>query len=380
MGVRIRERKGKWWVFVNHRGKRKAKCVGAREGAERVAERVQKMLATGTVQITPTNHDTTVPLFKDYAKSWLRQHRHVAGIRENTATWYQNILDWYLLPTFGEKPLNAITRASVRELVARLREGGSIMRPGKGLKPSSVGRMIAPLRILMESAVEDGYIQINPAARMGKWNRRPDAADTCDPFDREELEAITITAREHVPILWPLVGLWTLTGMRAGEVFGLQWRDIDLDAGAVIVRRTFSRGRLGMPKTRGSHRVVNILHPLLADPWAVLQDLRALRSVRETEAAVAGRGLDAGAFVFRRPDGRPWTSIGGPWRRCLALASVRYRNPEQLRHTFASTLLSRGEALLYVQEQGGWANASTVLTFYSRWIPRQAPRLQLDPK
>jgi integrase len=58
------------------------------------------------------------------------------------------------------------------------------------------------------------------------------------------------------------------------------------------------------------------------------------------------------------------------WRRILLTAKVRYRPPEQLRHTFASTLLSRNAPLLYVQQQGGWRSASVLLRVYARWMPQ----------
>jgi integrase len=46
-------------------------------------------------------------------------------------------------------------------------------------------------------------------------------------------------------------------------------------------------------------------------------------------------------------------------------------HPEQLRHTFASTLLSRNAPLLYVQKQGGWRSASVLLRVYARWMPQE---------
>jgi integrase len=49
---------------------------------------------------------------------------------------------------------------------------------------------------------------------------------------------------------------------------------------------------------------------------------------------------------------------------------VRYRSPEQLRHAFASTMLSRNAPLLYVQQQGGWRSAGVLLRVYARWMPR----------
>jgi integrase len=54
----------------------------------------------------------------------------------------------------------------------------------------------------------------------------------------------------------------------------------------------------------------------------------------------------------------------GPRRRTVQ------RAPEQLRHTFASTMLSRNAPLLYVQQQGGWRSAGILLRVYARWLPQ----------
>ena len=51
---------------------------------------------------------------------------------------------------------------------------------------------------------------------------------------------------------------------------------------------------------------------------------------------------------------------------------MRYRVPEQLRHTVASTMLSRNAPLLYVRHQGGWRSASVLLRAYARWLPQAA--------
>lgn len=74
-------------------------------------------------------------------------------------------------------------------------------------------------------------------------------------------------------------------------------------------------------------------------------------------------------------------------KRVLAAAKVRYRSPEQLRHTFASTMLSRNAPLLYVQKQGGWRSASILLRVYARWVqdgmeavaPEQPSATQTQP-
>jgi len=184
--------------------------------------------------------------------------------------------------------------------------------------------------------------------------------------------AILASAHAVDADLATLLRLHAQTGMRQGEVCGLQRQDLDLERGTVHVRRTYSRGRLGPTKT-GRTRVVSMLHPVAeataewrpgvtAESCAVLAGLRALKV----------QGVSPDAPVFTNRAGGAWTNIQiqHRWRRILAKAGVRYRSPEQLRHTFASTLLSRNAPLLYVQQQGGWKSAGVLLRVYARWMPQ----------
>ena len=99
-------------------------------------------------------------------------------------------------------------------------------------------------------------------------------------------------------------------------------------------------------------------------------------ATQESRAVLTGlrrltvRSLEPAAFVFGG-GAVPIHSmeLHRDWKRALAAAKVRYRSPEQLRHTFASTMLSRNAPLLYVQKAGGWRSASVLLGVYARWVP-----------
>src|SRR3989454_3259375 len=153
--------------------------------------------------------------------------------------------------------------------------------------------------------------------------------------------------------------VWAQSGMRAGEVCGLQWQDVDLEAGTALVQRTWSRHRLGPPKT-GRARKVSFLHPVTDDtpdwrPGATSEARSAVTALRRLTI----RSMDPEAFVFGRGrTPRSSMELHRAWRRVMAAAKVRYRAPEQLSHKFASTMLSRNAPLLYVQAQGGWRSAS----------------------
>jgi integrase len=275
-------------------------------------------------------------------------------------------------------PITEIRRQTVEDFIAaKLGATGSARFEGKPLSRLWTKGVLLVLQMILQRAVNAGELQANPAVRVGRFRRAED--ENVDPFSGVELRAILEAAARRHPDFAAMLRLWAQTGLRAGEVCALQWQDVDLQQGTVVVRRTWSRNRLGPPKT-GKARVVSLLHPIADDtvewrpgatagPWAAIDGLRGLRV----------RSLVPEAFVFARA-GRPWASstLNHAWRRVLAAAGVRYRSPEQLRHTFASTMLSRNAPLLYVQKQGGWRSAVVLLRVYSRWLPPDAeavPRL-----
>jgi integrase len=203
-----------------------------------------------------------------------------------------------------------------------------------------------------------------------EWRGMPHM-EQVDPFAGRELRAILAAAERLEPEFATLLRLWMQSGMRAGEVAGLQWQDVDLTTGLVRVRRTWSRQRLGPTKT-GIERDVSVLHPIAENtqewrPGFSEAPTSALHALRRLSV----RSLEPEAFLFQR-GGKPLSSMAvhRAWRRVLLAAQVRYRSPEQLRHTFASTMLSRNAPLLYVQQQGGWRSASVLLRVYARWMPQ----------
>src|SRR5439155_19097889 len=101
-------------------------------------------------------------------------------------------------------------------------------------------------------AVDWGLIDSNPAKR-GIRNP-PRRAREKLPFESwQQIEAV---AAKLGPVYGPMVVFVAATGLRPSELFGLEWRDVDRDAGVVYVRRAYANGRLKHTKTRLSNRAV----------------------------------------------------------------------------------------------------------------------------
>jgi hypothetical protein len=157
MAVKVRQRDSKWWVYIDYKGKRKVKCVGiSKRAAEIVAEKIEARLALGHSEIL--EEEAPPLLFADYARQWLKTYAAI-HCKPATVEEYETICRLRLIPLFGARQLSAITRETVKQLVAEKIECG--------FSRSRVSFIIAVIHGIFHSAIEDRHIGLNPAARLG---------------------------------------------------------------------------------------------------------------------------------------------------------------------------------------------------------------------
>jgi integrase len=145
MGVAIRPKRGKWFVFVNYNGRRKAKCVGTKAAAVKVKQILEAKLALGDLAVFE-EIDTQVPTFDAYADRWLKEY---AGIecKESTTDGYEGVLRNYLRPRFGSKALDTIKRDDLKAMIAELID--------QKLSRATIKNAIAVIRGIFNEAIED---------------------------------------------------------------------------------------------------------------------------------------------------------------------------------------------------------------------------------
>ena len=146
-----------------------------------------------------------------------------------------------------------------------------------------------------------------------------------------------------------------LTGMRSGEIDGLQWEDVDFGRREINVHRSWVLGRFVPTKTPESRRSIRMACRVLD----ALQDQR-----RET-----GTG---GGFVFRSPEGTPIRHSNfrnRVWNPLLLQLGYERRTPYHTRHTAASLWLAAGESPEWIARQLGHSNTEMLFRVYSRYVP-----------
>ena len=183
-------------------------------------------------------------------------------------------------------------------------------------------------------AVRRGWTTANPVAA----TERPRVVHT-DPdirfLNREELEALLrAVPRDDVlgPTEYALYTVAAMTGLRQGELVALRWRDIDWTAGVVRVRRTYSRGEWGTPKSRRSSRAVPLADRAAARARAPLPALGLPRRRRPRLLPPAHRQplrrLEAARTLLRRDARRRHgPPRRAPGRHHLPLAAAHLRHP-----------------------------------------------------
>lgn len=191
----------------------------------------------------------------------------------------------------------------------------------------SVNRELATLSHLFNWARRLGHCTHNPVEGVPRFPENTDAWRTLTPEQAERLLDSCRQAGGRARHLYPLVLLALYTGLRKGELLGLRWSDLDLEAGSVAVGRAKTGSRSLLP-----------LHP------------RALGVLRKLPRR--------GEFVFCHPDGAPLQDVRSSFKSALRRAGLPPIRWHDLRHTFASWLVLGGADLFTVQELMGHRSLS----------------------
>lgn len=301
-------------------------------------------------------HQGDVLTLETFLEGWLDRQKPMV----KASTWedYRKTVHGVWIPLFGQTALAALTRADVRDACSKMTAGNK-----------RIGNILSPLRIALGEAAEDSIIPVNPIAG---WSYRkvepPKEEDDTDPFGQDEqtaiLQQLTGQAKNFVT-----VALWS--GLRTSELVALNWTDIDFRRGKIRVRRALTQAATRRGKVAGD------IQPETTKTTAGRRDVDILGPALQALIDQKTHTLLKGEEVFQNPrTGERWTGDQPirktMWQPALARAKVRYRNPYQTRHTYASMMLTAGEHPMWVAQQMGHRDWGMIRKVYGRFIPDAA--------
>ncbi len=290
-----------------------------------------------------------------------------SGLRPSTVNSYDHMIRLYIVPSIGGAQLAAVDGSMLNVLYGRLlAEGRTETR--RGLGPGLSPKTVRNVHGMLTKAFRDGV-------RWGRLQRNP--CDAADPprgqapemkvWNAEELRTFTRCTSSH---RW--AGVWVLmatTGMRRGEVLGLRWTDVDLEAGTVAIRST--RIRYGQtiststPKTARGNRTIAI------GP-ATVAALKAWKKSQTEDRLLMGAGWqDRDHLVVTAVDGSAPNpeAFSDLFKDLAAAAGLPPIRLHDLRHSYATAALAAGVPVKVVSQRIGHADVSVTLKVYAHVMP-----------
>ena len=359
----IRRRGERSWAIVldigrDNSGKRRQRwhsINGTKKDAERELNRLLHSMNSGGY-IEPSRLSVA-----DFLRKWLDDcaKPNVAG---KTFERYEQLVVQHLIPAIGNIPLAKLHPLHIQGCYSEKLAGGRKDGTG-GLSPQSVVHLHRVLRTALNQAVRWKMLANNPA----------DAAES-PRAPRREMRALDeegtsklLVAFQRSRLCAP-VWLAIMTGMRRGEILGLRWKDVDLEAGQLAVCQSLEETKSGLvfkqPKTQRSRRTIAL-------PQLAVESLRRHKAQQAAERLAIGPGYRDNGLVFAGYEGEPWapdafSSAFAAQVRRTGLPHIRFHD---LRHTHASQLLRQGVNAKVVSERLGHASVGFTLDVYSHVLP-----------
>jgi integrase len=272
---------------------------------------------------------------------------------QSTIDHYRLMLRQHIGPLLGDRLCGSLSGLEIQEWIQALKNGGT------GARTLQVSFTL--LNRLFEWGKVLRVIQHNPCDGI----RRPSSRrETIEPFSREEIRKILEGTKDDR--LHAMYVLAITTGMRQGELFGLQWSDIDWKANTITISRQAKdyRGKVELkaPKTAAGIRTISVAAK-------AIEALSARRVLVETEGNAESPHVfcTARGCIIRR------TTWGKRiWKPLLEDLAIPHRGAHHMRHTAATMMLSNGVPPHIVAGVLGHETAETVMSIYAHFISRDS--------
>jgi integrase len=357
-------KRGKSWSFVielsrDASGKRRQKWLSGystRKQAEAALASTISDLHRGAY-IEPS-----VMLVSEFLERWLTDY--VAhNCEAKTAEKYEQVIRNQVIPALGQIKLKDLKPAHIQKLYSDALNSGRVNGRG-GLSSRSVHHMHRILSNALSTGVKWQILSHNPVK--ATTPPKPEKKEMTSLSAEQSNRLLQLLSGQN---LWLPVFLGLTTGMRRGEILGLQWKDINWDRKELSVKRSLKQSKTGVklarPKTAHSLRTIS-----LSD--VVIDTLRAQKRVQAEERLRLGSAYTDGGMVLAAPGGGPLrpdsisTAFAAFMKQQSGLPKARFHD---LRHTHASLLFQAGENPKVVSQRLGHANVAFTLDTYAHLMP-----------
>lgn len=355
----------KWAIRVTLPTGERKRIKGTYEGRSITEAREQMWTAKRrheSGEVTAPSAQMTV---SDLIDEWMRRERQQAGLSPRTLQIQNELIAGHIRPRMGTWKVAVLTPTLIEEFHIRLKDETTLER--------SRTQIHTVLRQALNYAVRRKYISINPAASITvpqRQERRRRAARTVSAWTPEQAGVLERAALADGTPLGIAIAFALRTGLRRGELFGLRWQDVDLEAGTLRIEQVLAtygpRSRtLTEPKNEASRRTI----PLTAGVVELLHRLRALQE----EKRKPDQPEPVFVFTTRKGEMQHPNSMNRKLKQLCERLKIPVLPVHALRHTMVSVAAHQGHPIKQVSAYIGHKNTLvTEAVYWHQWPEHQA--------
>ncbi|MFC4184224.1 site-specific integrase [Saccharococcus thermophilus] len=310
--------------------------------------------------------------FESFINEWF-ETVYCQNKSETTIETRRYIVDGHLIPYFGKMHIKDINTRVIDTFFAELRKNGRNPqkkakheeKEKRDLSESYLHIIFSLLNQAFKKAVAWGLIKVNPMESAQKPVVKNNKSKRNKAWTKEEVNIFLEAASKKGLVAPFLVGV--VTGIRRGELLGLQWEDIDFGNKAITINGTLYRrkgeGLKYKPKTKtdsSDNRVIPI-------PDAIVEVLRKEKALQDEMREKLGDSYNSENFVFINDKGKPIDPdyLTRKFRETVKILNVKQINLHGLRHTAATLLMKLGVHVKIVSDILGHSRVQVTLDYYS---------------
>lgn len=346
-GSIFKRKNGSWRAQVSIEGKRISYSAKTKKECQIWIHKISNNLDQGW------DYANGQTVLKDYLEQWLNAHE--ITLRDYTSHRYKQVIRLHINPNIGDIQLNDLTINRIERFYRALIKGGI------GIRTTREAHAI--LHKALNKAVRYGFIQNNPAHGAALPRYRHTEMQVLD--EKEVNRFLAASSHSFQKALYQVA---LTTGMRQGELFGLQWPDINWDNEFINVKRQVQRipqqgWKFVQPKTKAGKRSIT-----LGDNS--LQVLKRQLETQKNQRAKIGERWQENNLIFPSSIGTPLnpSNLRIDFKRILSRADLPDIRFHDLRHTAASLMLTHGVPVIVVSKILGHAKPSTTMDIYGHMI------------
>ena len=317
----------------------------------------------------------------DVFDTWRQLKR---GLKDNTFQNYQYMYNMFVRPNLGKQRVSSLKKSDVKRFY-------NMLADERCLQASTIDSVHTVLHQVLDMAVDDSYLRVNPSNNVLKELKQSHIFKTEKRRGLTKAEQellLSFLQRNHTYSHWyPIIAVMVGSGLRVGEVTGLRWCDIDLEEGIIDVNHTLvyydhrvTEGKKGCyfnintPKTKAGTRQVPMLD-FVREAFIMEREYQEALDIRCT---ITIDGYSDFIFVNRYGHTQHQATLNKAIRRIIRdcndeVLLKEEKNPvllphfscHSLRHTFTTRMCEAGVNVKVIQDALGHADISTTLNIYA---------------